>query len=109
MSLKLLFGKKLKDLRKKRGLTQEKFAEMVDLETGSIGMIEIGQRAASFETIDKIASSLGINYYELFDFEELETQNTIEKAIIKEINKLDEKTLKFILKFIKDISKLIDN
>ncbi|MBP3923814.1 helix-turn-helix transcriptional regulator [bacterium] len=108
MSLKILFGKKLKDLRKERGLTQEKFAELLELETGSIGMIEIGQRATSFETLEKISEKLNINYYELFDFEEIETKNSIEKAIIKEINKLDEKTLKFILNFIKDISKFIN-
>lgn len=107
MSLKLLFGEKLKSLRLERGLTQEQFAELIGVEAGFIGSLEIGQKAASFKTLEKISENLKINYYELFDFEKMQSQPSLIKSIIKELNELDDKSLKFVLKNIKDFKKFI--
>lgn len=57
MELSKLFGKKLKEIRENRGLTQQELAELCDMQTNSIGMIEIGQRAASFATVELLAQN----------------------------------------------------
>ena len=41
------FGKTLKDLRKKRNLTQKQFSEITGLHINYIGMIERGERNPS--------------------------------------------------------------
>lgn len=69
MELKNLFGKKLKKLREAKGLTQQELAELCDMQTNSITLIEIGERAASFATIEILAKKLGVNYYDLFNFD----------------------------------------
>lgn len=107
MSLKKLFGKKLKQLRVESGLTQEKLAELLDLETGTVCMIELGRRGTSFENLEKIIDVFNISYIELFDFEEIEAKNNTVKSITKELNELDDKELRFILKYIKDFKKFI--
>ena len=107
MSLKILFGKKLKQLRKERGLTQEKLAELLDLETGTIGMIEIGKRATSFETLEKIAKTLDIKYSELFDIKIAKTPNALQAIILDELDGLEEKELEHILNYVKEFKRFL--
>ena len=62
MTLKQLFGKRLKAIRESRGLTQQELAELVNLQPNSIGQIEIGNKAVSFSTIEIFANKLNLNY-----------------------------------------------
>lgn len=71
--LRVRFGRKLKNLRKKNGLTQEQLAEKTGLSVDFIGMIERGERAPSFETIEQLAKVLKIRISELFIYEDKDT------------------------------------
>ena len=50
------------------GMTQQQLAELCDLHTTSIGMIEIGRRMPSLSTLELIVKTLDIDYQDLFDF-----------------------------------------
>lgn len=108
MDIKLAFGKRLKELRAERGITQEKLAEMIGVETGTIGMIEVGRKATSFKTLEKLAEALDIQYSELFKSDEANTPNALQSLILKETENLDPKTLKYILKSIKDLKEFLE-
>ncbi len=56
----------LKKYRKKRGLSQEKFPELCDVSTGTIGNIECGIAKPSFDLIIRMAEILGIHPAQLF-------------------------------------------
>lgn len=58
MSL-LNLGEKIRNTRLKCGLTQDKLAEMVDISTNFMSLIENG-RNMSVETLVKIADALGV-------------------------------------------------
>lgn len=60
------FVENLKFYRKEKHLTQEKLAEKCDCETATIGGIEIGRQAPSFNMICKIANALEIHPADLF-------------------------------------------
>lgn len=60
------FGKRMADIRKQRGYTQEKLADIVDLHRTYIGFIEQGKRNPSIGNINKIARALRITLKELF-------------------------------------------
>ena len=60
-------GKKIKQLRKAQGLTQDKLAEKVRVSSAYIGFIEQGQRNPSLKTLDKIARALGTKMSELLE------------------------------------------
>lgn len=62
----LKFGKRLGDLRKQRGLTQEQLAEAVDLHRTYIGFIEQGKRNPSIANVHRIAKHLKVNMSDLF-------------------------------------------
>ncbi|MBC8257416.1 MAG: helix-turn-helix transcriptional regulator [SAR324 cluster bacterium] len=69
MELRKKFGKKLKQLRKYRGLTQEQLAEMLDLSVEMVSFMERGVHAPSFETLECLAEVLRLPVMDLFDFE----------------------------------------
>ncbi|WP_294468170.1 helix-turn-helix transcriptional regulator [uncultured Anaerofustis sp.] len=62
-------GKRLKDKRKKQGLTQEKLAEYVNLSVSHLSHIENGNEKTSLQTIVNIANILNISLDELLDLD----------------------------------------
>lgn len=64
--LRVRFGNKLKHLRKKADLTQQQLAEKTGLSIDFIGMIERGERAPSFDTLEKFSEALNIKIADLF-------------------------------------------
>jgi len=60
---------KIREIRKSKGITQEKVALDADLNRAYIGYIERGERKPSVETLEKIAKVLKIDLKELFVFE----------------------------------------
>ena len=67
-------GLKVKLERTKRGLSQEKLAELADLSKGSLGAIERGQSSATIETLEKLANAFGMEFNELIDISKFELQ-----------------------------------
>jgi transcriptional regulator with XRE-family HTH domain len=61
-------GKKLKQIRTERGLTQEKLGEMTRLDRTYISGIERGVRNPSIRNLEKIAKALSIKTSSLIEF-----------------------------------------
>lgn len=84
MELKINIGKRIKELRKNRGLSQEKLAEMADIEQHTLSYIETGNNFCTAETLEKIIKALDIEPYEIFDFGHHKNHN----ELLIEINKM---------------------
>jgi transcriptional regulator with XRE-family HTH domain len=64
----IAFGKRVAELRRKAGMSQEHFAFKCDVDRTYIGTIERGEKSPTLNTIDKIAYALGISKSELFNY-----------------------------------------
>jgi transcriptional regulator with XRE-family HTH domain len=62
------FGKNLRLIRKSKGISMEKLANLADFEYSQISRIELGQINTSLDTVFKLAKALSIDAKELFDF-----------------------------------------
>lgn len=60
-------GERIKELRKKTGLSQEKVALKIDMDRTYFATVELGKRNISLQNIEKIAKGLNITISELFD------------------------------------------
>jgi transcriptional regulator, XRE family len=60
------FGKRMKELRKQKGLSQEELALLCELDRSYIGSVERGERNISLINIYKITLALNINIKDLF-------------------------------------------
>lgn len=67
MDIKQKFGLKIKDLRKLRGLSQEKLANLAEIDRTYLPTIEKGERNVSIEVIEKLAKALEVKIKDLFD------------------------------------------
>jgi transcriptional regulator with XRE-family HTH domain len=65
MNIRKKLGKRIKELRQERGLSQEAFAHSAGLDRTYIPSIEKGERNISLEVIEKIAKALGLKISEL--------------------------------------------
>jgi putative transcriptional regulator len=67
-ALRKQFGKKLRSIRKGRGMTQEQFSELLNISIDFLSLIERGINAPSFESIESFSIALGIPVKDFFDF-----------------------------------------
>jgi len=58
-------GEAIRQLRQKRGVTQEDLAHSADITTGTLSLIERGNANPTWGTLRGIASALGISMGEL--------------------------------------------
>lgn len=87
--IKKKLGERIKFLRHNKKFTQESFAEKINIEPQSLSNIERGKFAPSIETVQKIASVLEIQPYELYLFEQEETVDSMRKELINAIKTSD--------------------
>lgn len=61
------FGERVRQLRKAKGLSQEKLAELADLHRNYIGGIERGERNLALLNIVRLARALGVSPSQLLE------------------------------------------
>ena len=66
-NIKTSFGEKLRSIRTSKQLSQEKLAELADLDRTYISSVELGKRNISIVNICRLASALEIKITVLFD------------------------------------------
>ena len=59
MDLIEAFGRVVRRDRQRRGLTQEQLAELADLHTNYVSLVERGRSAAALDTLAALAEALG--------------------------------------------------
>lgn len=103
MNTKQLLAMRLKELRKSRGLTQEKLAELIGRDTKHISKLEIAGSYPSIETLERIANALSVELKDIFNFDGLKDKNYIADEFQKIIKYSDEKYLKILYKIHKEL------
>lgn len=68
-TLKTRFGRRLRELRIGRQMTQEQLAEAAHISVDFLSLVERGRNAPSFKVIEQLAIALNISVKELFDFD----------------------------------------
>ncbi len=61
------FGKKVREVRVKRGLSQEALADIANVHRTYIGMVERAEKNITLLNIQKLSKALKIDIKELFD------------------------------------------
>ena len=69
-ALREKFGNRIKTIRLARGMSQEQFAELLEISVDFLSLIERGINAPSFENLEVFSTQLGIRVHELFVFED---------------------------------------
>ncbi len=95
--LKKAFGTNVKLIRKSRNLTQERLAELIEIDLRQMARIEAGESFVTAETIEKLSEALEVPVKLLFDIENVKSDKMTLEVIetynknIKKLNKIVEK------------------
>jgi len=99
-------GKRIAELRLARKLSQDNLAEMCEVTTHAISLIETGNRFPRIDTLEKISNAFGVSVYDLFDFTQSDLniedmQNSITK--MSEVIKNDKVKTVALYNFLKNL------
>lgn len=79
-----LFGKRIRELRKKSGFTQEQLSEKIGLYQKQIGNIETGNCFTTMQNLEKFSQVFDVEIKDLFDFDYKEER----EVLVRKINTL---------------------
>ena len=68
MDIRILVGKRVKELRNNIGISQEELADIAELDRTYITSVEWGKRNISIVNIEKLAKALKVSLSEFFSF-----------------------------------------
>ena len=100
MNNKKLLGKRIKEIRKKKGYTQEQLAEIVNIDITTLSGIESGRHFPSLVTLERIAKTLEVALITLFDFSHLASIDDMKSLIKDNLNLLSDDDVKLVYRLL---------
>lgn len=101
---KILLGKKLKQIRISRGISQEQLSEMIYLSPRQMSIIETGNSYPSLDTFIRIAEKLEFDINEFFNID-IKKDDLLRENVVEQIKSIDSKHLNLISEIITAIEK----
>ncbi|KRF06047.1 hypothetical protein ASG89_20095 [Paenibacillus sp. Soil766] len=102
----VLLGKRIRDIRKARGYSQEHLAEISGFHYTYIGGLERAQKNVTLANLIKIASALEVGVYDLFEYTRI-SSTTDKKS--SDIEKIMEVLIKLPTRDVKKIKDFVYN
>ena len=100
MDKKQMIGARIKELRSKKGITQERLSELMDINPKYLSSIERGKENPTLHTLMKLSESLNVDMGDVFGFIQVEDPKRRKKKIIEVLNEADDEQLRVILKIV---------
>jgi len=105
MNAKNFIGKRIQELRKRQGLSQEQIAEKAEISSNYLSRIECGKENPTLDMLIKLASALNVEIWAMFITGHLEGLDEVKKKIQNFIKAADEPALRVASKIIEAINR----
>lgn len=101
--LKKLLGKRIREIRIAKKLTQEELSELTDIGASSISKIESGHFHPTDENLERIAKALKVEPYRLYMFNHQKDTKELLQDIQTMLNKATDEEIKLAYKVLSGI------
>ena len=98
--IKKLLGKRIKELRIAKNMTQEELSEYTGIGNSSISKIESGHFHPTAENLEKISEALGVETYQLYFYKHHEEMQNIRKELSAPLQVAKDEDLKLIYRIV---------
>ena len=98
MDIKQMIGARIKEIRAKKGITQERLSERMEINPKYLSSIERGKENPTLNTLIKLSESLEVDIGEIFSFVEAEDPHKRKSQILSLLDEADSEQLKLIFK-----------
>ena len=95
-----LLGKRIRELRRERGLTQDALAEIIGCNTSHISNIENNYTKASLNVLLALANTLDTTIDYLLSDQYKNNSSALDQAILRALERCDEEKKRKVLKII---------
>lgn len=103
MDNKKKLGKRIKELRKRKGLTQEQVAVLIEMEQNTISVIESGRNFPTLVTLEKIADILDVELSDFFNYEYFDDISYIKQFTQNQLQVMDDAKLRQVFKYMRNV------
>jgi len=103
MDIKQLLGARIKEIRLKKGITQETLSEQVDINHKYLSSIERGKENPTLNTLIGLAQALDVNLDEFFELVEVEDPDNRKDLIMELLEEANDEQLKLAFKVLSAI------
>lgn len=100
---KKLLGQRIRHMRRKNDLSQEKLAELLGIDPNSVSRIECGVHYPSLETLEKITFTLKVEMRDMFMFSDEETAEEMRAFLIQTATEIDVEKLREVVRAVREI------
>ena len=98
MDTKQLIGARIKEVRNKKGLTQEQLSEKMEINPKYLSSIERGNENPTLNTLLKLSESLEVDLSVIFSFIQIEDPRERKSMITSLLDQADNEELKLVFK-----------
>lgn len=95
MDKKKLLGRRIKELIKKKNISQEKLAELIGIEPTALSNIVTGRNYPLMSTLEKLLQVLEVDFSEVFNFEHHNDNKNLQTEIEQILNNNPERMKDF--------------
>ena len=100
MDLKQMIGARIKEIRSKRGITQDQLSERMEINPKYLSSIERGKENPTLNTLLKLSESLEVSLDEVFSLVEIEDPDKRKSLIISLLDEANDEQLKLAFKIL---------
>ena len=103
MDTKQMLGARIKNIRNKKGLTQEQLSEKMEINPKYLSSIERGNENPTLNTLIKLSESLEVDLSEIFSHIQIEDPGERKLIITSLLDQADDEQLKLASKILSAI------
>lgn len=103
MNQKKQIGRRIKELRKSKGLSQEKLAEKADTSPNYLSRMERGTENPTLDMLIKLSNALEVEMWEMFDFGREAGDKEVKDAVCSFAKSTSPEKLRLALKIIRAV------
>ncbi|MGD0229834.1 MAG: helix-turn-helix transcriptional regulator [Syntrophorhabdales bacterium] len=100
MSVKELIGKRIKEARQAKGLSQEALSEKIGMSAKYLSSVERGKENPTLDTLIKLADALEVEASELFNYQHERSPEELRQLISHLMDKGHDEKLRLMAKII---------
>lgn len=105
MEIRELIGVRIKELRKKRGLSQEQLSEKAEITPNYLSRVERGTENPTLDMFMKLANALEVEMWEMFDFGHRGSRRDLKSILNKIAGEAEEENLMLAIKVLRAITR----
>ncbi|HAP67088.1 MAG TPA: XRE family transcriptional regulator [Nitrospinae bacterium] len=102
-AIKELIGARIKSIRDAKGMTQERLAEVMDINSKYLSNIERGKENPTLDMLIKLANALEVEMWEMFDFGHEVSLKELRETMGRFLKELDEDKLRMSVKLLRAV------